>query len=347
MKIVELHDETWDSGLAHYALTLAAALRERGHQVEFWAKTGSHAASRAREMGLDLLEIDHPWVRLPILRSRLSERGVELINAHTGSAHSLAAALAAASGVKLVRTRGDARPPSKHILSNALAHRTDAFIAPNRGLRDALREAHPGVKVELVYQGIAASGTPAAPPAGLPVIGILGRLDEVKGHACLIEAAAAMTRDFASARFLCAGDDTSGRLASLRARAHGLGLDGRFEFLGRVPDAAAFINRCAIGVVASIGSEAVSRAALEWMRGGRPVVAARVGCLPEMVEDGRTGLLVPPNEPAALAKALGRLLCDPGEAAEMGKRGAERFGEHFSLERFAKETERVYASVLS
>lgn len=344
MKLVQLHDETWDSGLAHYALTLAGALRGRGHQVQFWARAGSRAAARARQARLETLEIDHPWVSLPGLRERLS--GVDLINAHTGSAHSLAAALAAGTKIKVVRTRGDARPPSKHILAKALARRTDAFIAPNRALRDALQESFPGSRVELVFQGIAPAGTPSAPESP-SVVGILGRLDEVKGHAVLIEAAAAMSRDFSSSRFLAAGDDPNGRLGALRARAHGLGLDGRFEFLGRVPEAAAFINRCAVGVVASTGSEAVSRAALEWMQLARPVVAARVGCLPDLVEDGRTGLLVAPNDSAALAKALGRLLCDPGRAAEMGRRGAERFEKLFSLERFAEATECVYASLVS
>lgn len=344
MKIVQLHDETWDSGLAHYALTLAQALSERGHEVEFWARRDSYAARRAKDFRLETLEIEHPWVALPGLRARLKRRQTAIINAHTGSAHSLAAALAAGSALKVVRTRGDARPPAKHVLAKALAHRTDAFIAPNRALRDALLESFPGARVELVFQGLAPLGSAAAAPSA-SVVGILGRLDEVKGHAILIDAAAAMSRDFSSASFLAAGEDTSGRLQGLRARSHGLGLNGRFEFLGKVPDAGAFINRCAIGVVASTGSEAVSRAALEWMQLGRPVVAARVGCLPDLIEDGRTGLLVPPGDSAALAKALGRLLCDPGEAAAMGRRGAERFARDFSLARFAAETERVYASV--
>jgi glycosyltransferase involved in cell wall biosynthesis len=83
------------------------------------------------------------------------------------------------------------------------------------------------------------------------------------------------------------------------------------------------------------------------MQLGRPVVATHVGCLPDFVEEGRTGLLVPPNDPEAMAKALTRLFCDPKEAAEMGRRGRERFEKIFSLERFAVETENVYESVLA
>jgi glycosyltransferase involved in cell wall biosynthesis len=343
MKIIQLHDETWDSGLAHYALTLAAALSARGHEVEFWAKAGSRAAREARALGLATLEIEHPWTSLPALRQRL--KGAAVINAHTGSSHSLAAALTAGTETRLVRTRGDARPPSRHILARALARRTGLFIAPNRALRDALSEAFPSSRVELVYQGIAPLGQ-ASPPPQPPVIGILGRLDEVKGHATVLEAAAELGRDFPRSRFLAAGEDTSGRLSALRERARALGLDGRFEFLGKVPEAAAFINRCALGVVASTGSEAVSRAALEWMQLGRPLVATKVGCLPELIEEGRTGLLVQAGDARALASALSRLLAAPAEAAEMGRRAARRFEAAYRLERFAEETERAYRSVL-
>ncbi|MBI3553650.1 MAG: glycosyltransferase family 4 protein [Elusimicrobia bacterium] len=346
MRIVELHDESWDSGIAHYALTLAAALQGRGHEVLFWCRAKSEASRAARAAGLETREIARPWVSLPELRLELKRRGVELIDAHTGSSHSLAAALAAGTRARIVRTRGDTRPPATNVLAKALARRTHAYIAANRRLRDQLAEAFPGARVELVMQGIASLGEPAPLPSS-PAIGILGRLDEVKGHSDFLAAAAILMGDFPAAQFAAAGDDPSGRLKSLGAQARVYGLDGRVKFLGRVPSARGFINGCSIGVVASTGSEAVSRAALEWMQLGRPLVATRVGCLPDLVDDGRTGLLVAPSEPKALAGALSKLLCDPGGAAQMGRLGRERFAKCFSLERFAEETERVYRSVLA
>ena len=122
-------------------------------------------------------------------------------------------------------------------------------------------------------------------------------------------------------------------------------LGGRFTLLGYVPDALRFISDCRIGVVASRGSEAVSRAALEWMSLGRPVVATRVGCLPELVEDGATGLLVPPGEPAALAAALASLLEDPAFAQRLGRAGRGRFERLFTLKHFAQRTEALYQEV--
>ncbi len=347
MKIVQLHDEDWDSGIAHYAVTLAAALRARGHEILFWCRADSHAARQARAAGLEVGEISGSWTSLPGLRAELSRRGIELINAHTGSAHSLAAALAAGTDIKLVRTRGDTRPPARHFLAQALARRTDAYIAANRHLRDGLLEAFPGARVELIFQGIAPLGAPTPLPLGSATAGILGRLDPVKGHGTLMEAAASLSRNFPSAVYLAAGTGAAERVKELKMKAQNLGLEGRFAFLGQVADVAAFINRCGVGVVASNGSEAVSRAALEWMQLGRPIIATHVGCLPDMVEEGRTGLLVPPDDPEAMAKALTRLFCDPKEASEMGQRGRERFVKCFSLERFAAETEKVYKSLLA
>jgi glycosyltransferase involved in cell wall biosynthesis len=340
VRIVQLHDETWDSGIAHYALTLSSALAARGHEVQFWARAGSHAAAEALKAGLETRQIVRPWVSLRALRRELRARGVEIINAHTGSSHSFAAALAAGTGIRVVRTRGDTRPPKINALSRGLARRTRVFITANSRLQHDLRRAFPKSRVELVLQGVAPIGEPGALP-GKPLVGILGRLDEVKGHAVLLAAAARTKADI-----LCAGPDPSGRRGELEGLAKSLGLNERCRFLGRVADPAQFINGCRIGVVASTGSEAVSRAALEWMQLGRPLVATAVGCLPDLVENGKTGLLVPPNEPEALAAALARLLGDPAAAEDMGRRARERFHAVFSLELFASETERVYRSVL-
>lgn len=341
MRILELHDETWDSGLAHYALTLSAELARRGHEVSFWAAAGSHAAGQARFLGLKTTELSQAWLTLPLRRAQLKKAGIQLINAHTGSAHSLAAALAAGTRVKVVRTRGDARPPKGHALSAALARRTDLFISANEAIGRKLRALFPRTRVEVVPQGLPLP--PEAPLTAEPFVGILGRLDPVKGHEDLLAAARLLGEDHPQARFLAAGD---GALREPLERA-AAALDGRMSLLGFVPDALRFIAGCRIGVVASRGSEAVSRAALEWMSLGRPVVACRVGCLPELVEDGATGLLVPPGDPKALAEALRSLLEDPSYAERLGRAGRGRFERLFTLPRFAERTERLYAEALA
>ncbi|MDD5658005.1 MAG: glycosyltransferase, partial [Elusimicrobia bacterium] len=91
---------------------------------------------------------------------------------------------------------------------------------------------------------------------------------------------------------------------------------------------------------------AVSRAALEGMAAGRPVVASRVGGLPDLVADGETGLLVPPGDAGALAAALGRLAGEPQFAARLGSAARRRCAERFSLERFGADTEGLYGELL-
>ncbi len=341
MKILQIEDETWDSGIAHYALTLSVELARRGHKVLFWGRKKGWPVERAKALGLKTLSYARPWLSLPSLRSHLKRAGVDLINAHTGSSHSLAAMLSAGSRIPVVRTRGDIRAPARHALARALAKRTRAFVAANSSLRDMLRDAYPGARVELIHQGIESS--PPQPLPSKPIIGILGRLDPVKGHMDLITAARAIMEDWPDARFLAAGPETRPEWREALKRTAGrYGLDGAFEFLGRVEDAASFMARCRVGVVASTGSEAVSRAALEWMSMGRPLVATTVGCLPDLVEDGVTGRLIPPTDPRSLAGAIDAILADPLEAQRMGSQGRRRFERFFSLKRFVDATERLY-----
>lgn len=345
MKILEIHDEKWDSGLAHYALTLSMELRRRGHEVHFWGAPESHAVEKARGAGLKTREISHPWLSLPGMRSEVSRLAIEIINAHTGSSHTLAVALALGTGIPVVRTRADARPPARHALARFLAARTQAYVAANTRLERLLSEAFPGARVELIFQGIAPPPA-AAPLPSLPVVGILGRLDPVKGHDDFLDAAILLHESYPQVRFLAAGGGRPERLSRLKWQLKYLGLNGSLEFLGQVEDALAFIAGCRIGVVASVDSEAVSRSALEWMAMGRPLVATSVGCLPDLVVDGETGFLIPPADHEDMAAAVERLLEDPALAENMGRRARERFERLFAVERFAAETERLYEETI-
>ena len=344
MRVLQIEDEPWDSGIAHYAVTLCAELARRGHEVHFWGRVGSPPLEAAAGLGLPVLGLRRPWARLHSLRARVRASGIELINAHTGSGQALAAGLAAFLKVPVVRTRGDARPAAKNALARLLAARTRAFIAANSAIRAELAGAFPGAEVVTVFQGIRAPA--AAPLPEAPVFGLLGRLDQVKGHETFLAAAALARARFPAARFLAVGQGSPRRRADLETRCRALGLGEACEFTGFVAEVWPWLGRCRAGVVASTGSEAVSRAALEWMAAGRPLIASRVGCLPDLVEEGVTGLLVPPGDASALAAAMARLLGAPDLAARMGAEGRRRFEERFSLGRFGEETERLYGKIL-
>lgn len=179
---------------------------------------------------------------------------------------------------------------------------------------------------------------------GAPFVGVLARLDPVKGHDVVLDAARLLKRGFPELRFLCAGEGAL--LDRLRWQLAPLGLAESVRFLGRVPDAWAFLAGCRIGLVASTGSEAVSRAALEWMAAGRPLVATRVGGIPDLVEDGVTGVLVPPGDAPALAGALRDLLSNPARAEAMGRAARERWEREFSPEPFYRRTQEAYDEAL-
>jgi glycosyltransferase involved in cell wall biosynthesis len=342
VKILHIEDEPWDSGMAHYAQTLAVEQARAGHSVEFWGRADSPVLARALSLGLTV----RGWpggaagaLSWSSQRREAVSFAPRVINAHTGSAHAAALALAYQRPCAVVRTRGDARLPKGGALTRFIASRTDAFIAVNRPLESALKSAFPGAKVALVEQGI--EGPAAAP--GLPdgaIVGMIARFDKVKGHEILIDAIARMKSKVPGLRARCAGD---GRLLErLRWQLKPAGLDGVMDFPGRVEDKLSFMSASRVGVIPSLASEAVSRAALEWMSLGRALVASSVGGLPDLVEDGVTGILVPPGDSKALADALAKLLLDPALAETLGRAGRARWEERYGLTSFYETTQRIY-----
>lgn len=345
MRTLHLLDEPYDSGVVHYALACAKTLAERGHLSVVGAPAGLPPARRAASLGLRAYDLTRPWLGLGRLRRLLREESMDLLVAHTGSAHSLAVAAllgSPAGSCRVLRVRSDSRPPRRRPFSGALWRRTAGFLAANRAILD---EARPlldacGTRSAVIYPGVDDPGPPSPPPAGAPVIGMLGRLDPVKGHALFLRAAALILRRFPDAAFLAAGREENVKTRDLLRLAREQGIESRVRFLGHVPDAFAFMRGCHLGVVASLGSEAVSRAAAEWLACARPLVASRVGCLPEYLEGCESARLFPPGDPHALARAAISLLEDPALLGSAGERARRLYEERFSMPRFGSETER-------
>lgn len=122
---------------------------------------------------------------------------------------------------------------------------------------------------------------------------------------------------------------------ALEALARRLGVQERVAFLGQRSPAIPFLKACDSAVQLSEETEHCSNSIIEAMACGRPVVATAVGGNPELVTDGRTGILVPPRDPAAVAAALLRLATDPAAAARMGARGQEAAGRRYSMDAVA------------
>lgn len=177
-------------------------------------------------------------------------------------------------------------------------------------------------------------------PAG-PVVAV-SRLSPEKDVATLVRAAAIAVGQQPSLYFEIAGDgECREQLEGLIAD---LGLEGSVRLLGEVGDVPALLRRASAFVLASL-TEGISLTLLEAMARGLPVVATRVGGTPEVVADGQTGILVPANQPAALAAALVALHRAPDTGRRMGLVGRSRCERYFDARRMVAEYESLYAQV--
>jgi glycosyltransferase involved in cell wall biosynthesis len=227
----------------------------------------------------------------------------------------------------------------------ALARLANLHIAISRGLARYLAETEgfdAGV-FEIVHYGIAAGEAPPPPPAA-PRLVTVGRLIPIKGHDVLLRAFADARREVPALELEVVGD---GPLREqLQALARDLAVAQAVEFSGRVAPAAPAYERAAVVVVPSLG-EGFGMVALEAAERGRAVVASAVGGLPEIVDDGRTGRLVPPGDGAALAAAIVELVTEPERVAELGEAARERALGEFSLDRCADRIDALYRAALA
>lgn len=165
-----------------------------------------------------------------------------------------------------------------------------------------------------------------------------------KGHDTLIDAAALVLRRFPDVRFELVGDGTE--RAALVERAVQRGVSHAVTFLGHLDDVPARLAQASIFTLPS-ESEAFPNAVLEAMACGLPVVASAVGGIREVVQDGHTGFLVPPRDPATLADRLCSLLSQPEMAATWGARGRELVETRYSFDRMVDSITSLYDQELS
>lgn len=245
------------------------------------------------------------------------------------------------------RTSGD-RPRRRGLLGFAkrFLHQVpwlaaDQFIGVSDFVAGRLVDVGaPPSRVRRVYNGIEVARFSGGPDGFLQsllhvsattrVVFASGRAQSYKGFDVLIAAAAQIERQGIPAvafAYCGAGPD----LERLRAEAAALGLRA-FHFLGRREDVPRLLRSAAVAVVPSVWAEAFGLTVVEAMAAGVPVVASRVGGIPELVTDGVTGLLVPPGDPAALAAGIHRLLDDAELRGAIARAGSEVARSRFDIE---------------
>lgn len=186
--------------------------------------------------------------------------------------------------------------------------------------------------------GFALSERHAGMPWPLSVLTVANLRPE-KNHTTLLAAAALLRNEFPDLQFRIAGDGPE--RARLEAEVAARGLQGQVTFLGHRDDVPTLLREADLFVLPSL-SEAFPNSALEAMAAGLPVIAGAVGGLLDLIEDGRTGLLVPPESAGALASAIRQVITDPARAARLGERARAHVAGRYSFERMVASFEELY-----
>ena len=185
-------------------------------------------------------------------------------------------------------------------------------------------------------------GGRSAPPS----IGVVARLAPQKGHRVLFDALPRVLERVPGVVVRVVGHEELSTVAELRAYAAGRGVAGHVRFEGFCEDVPRLLSELDLFVLPSLW-EGFGLVLLEAMAAGRPVVASSVGPIPEVVVDGETGLLAPPEDPVALADAIVHVLLDPDLAERLGRAGRRRVEHCFGIERMVAQTDAVYQEVLA
>jgi glycosyltransferase involved in cell wall biosynthesis len=253
--------------------------------------------------------------------------------------------------VASIRDTGDLLTPMQTRLQKLVCRFADCVLVNADAIRERLIEqGYDPSKIVVIRNGIALSnfarrerstvlrGELGFPPSAR-LVAVFSRLNPMKGVEYFLDAAFILAERFPDVRFLVAGD--GGSKKELEDRACRLGLGQRIVFTGFRSDVRELLSEAAISVLPSL-SEGTSNTLLESMAAGIPVIATRVGGNPEVIEDGISGLLVPPRDSAAIAAAVGRLLEDEELASRLGQAGMRRVSDLFSLSRSVHELEHLY-----
>jgi len=232
------------------------------------------------------------------------------------------------------------------VISNAVGTRfnwfkrkSDKVITVYNGVD--LEEFNVGVKGNKIREEFALD-------PGIPLVGIVGRLDPWKGHEYFLEAAAQVMKEIPEAKFLIVGEDidqNKKQEIKLRNLAEKLRLTNNIIFAGQRNDIPEIMSSLDIFVLSSL-REHFGRVIIEAMGCGKPVIATNAGGVPEIVKDGCTGILVPPQNSDALARAIIDLAKDKKKVELMGERARKTAEKLFSIEANVKKIEQVYERLL-
>jgi glycosyltransferase involved in cell wall biosynthesis len=339
----------------------AEGLQKRGHAIRMIVEPGSPICEMATRQGLPVDPISMRRLQYPIailaFRRVLLQHRPEILHVNSSRDSwigSLAARVVSARPA-VIRTRHISTPLNRNIATQVLYRRLlDRVIVTGSELtRRALieRDGLQSDRVAAFPIGIDLHHFRPGPPAGelrkelgLPagrcLIGLISYLRAYKGHEYFIEAAGRVLRRTQDVTFVIVGEGPEEQ--ALKARIARFGLTGPVRMLGFREDLLNVFRSLDVFVIPSVEADTIPQVLMQALAMELPVISTTVGSIPDVVQDGVTGFVVPPRDAAALADRIITLLADPDLRRAMGARGRALVEREYSLERMLDSLEAVY-----
>lgn len=352
-----LHTES-SLGLGGQEMRIMAEARwllDHGWGVLIACQPESRLLGEARKVALPVVTVT---MRGPLdvragatLRRLMKDRGAALVHTHSSIDSWLATLAAKTLGLPVVRSRHVSIPiPRRRALIYRLAGRV---ITSGDAIRDVVRAA--GVRADRVVSISAgvdtsrfhpgASGEAVRKELGLtgPVAGLVAMIRGSKGHRFFLEAAREVLDALPQTRFLIVGDGIG--YEDVKNRVREMGLERAVIMTGFRTDIPEVMAALDVLVLPSTKSEGFPQAVAQALAVGTPVVATATGGIPELIRDGKTGRLVPPADPHALAEAILSFFRDPEGARRLARAGQALVRTGYTMEQMMARTTAVYAEL--
>ena len=365
MKVLHLVSCRGWSSDAYWAARITRELERRGHAMTLGCRAGTEARviDRVRQEGVSRL-VTYAFASGVMPHADLGDvrelvrafEDVDLVHVHRGKEHWLAAVAnrLARTPRPLVRTRHIVHPVRAHAANRWLYRQATSLVVT---VTEAIRRQYlaaallPPDRIVTIPGGADVEAYAPGPAdervrerlggvRGVPLVGMIAGFRVMKGHGIAIDAIRRLVAAGTDARFVFAGRGS--HEVDVRQALFRHGLADRVTVAGYATDVPAVMRALDVALYAPVESDGMSRVVFEYLACGLPLVATRVGVVPEILTDGEHALLVPAGDPPALADAIARLLRDAELRARLGRAGRQLVAERYSGARVAETLERHY-----
>ena len=365
LSVIHLVEDLKTGGAERVIADIVEGLDRKRFEARVWCVArGGETADELRENGIEVRILGIPSYHNPLNIIRLSgllkKEKPDIVHTHGYFASVIGRLAAKKAGLPIIITHVHStywEYKKRHLLiERCLSRYTRKIVCCSEAVKNFVT-GHEKIKKDktvVIYNGVdeerfapVQDPSPARARLGIdresPVVGTVSSLTPHKGQGFLIQAAAKIRDTYPATRFLIVGDGPLRR--DLEEQALESDLQSSLIFTGTRRDIPDLLSLMDIFVLPSSSREGLGIAIIEAMAMGKPTVATNIGGIPEVIQDGETGLLVPPGDSAALAKAVIELVDNPDRAKAMGKKGRNRFTQKFTRKTMLSKIENLYLNL--